>query len=305
MVSEAGRAPLLSSSKRKVLAAYVKARGNALVAAEIAGVSRQYVYEVLASLRSRGIRLRAYPSLAALGRVFLVFLPEEKFPRSDLTAARLAVYTVSGCREEAAVYVIPREAGLKAGLPLPPGSRAHELLDVIPAAPLTEIQRLRPKAEGLPTPELATLDEDDKAIMLALYEDLTKPLAKALPTVGKSRLSYHYRRHVKPLLRILPDYNPRGFHSKPLLLARVKASSEEWIAAMAEAEEAYLLMPETSRLSAFALLEVDDTFTFLKSLASARRAGLDLRVTVLGYIDPYESEGFYLPPAFFQVKRVS
>ncbi|MEM1509731.1 MAG: hypothetical protein QXY49_04815 [Thermofilaceae archaeon] len=287
----------ISTSKKKVLAAFIETHGNAAEAARIARVSRQYVYEVLNSLRGRGFRIRALPSFAALGRVFFVFSAKGSLPLNTNTIAKLSVYMLNGTRGEAAVYLVPREMFNEFKVLLPPNSSIFEVFDVIPAAPQLKLAEI--KVEGdfkLPEPPRTRIDKDDIAIIEVLNEDLSNSISRALPDVSKSRLSYHYRKHVKPLLRIFIDPALEGFYTKPLLLAEMKAHDESTVAMFLKVEEAYIVVPKVNRVSAFVLFDVDDVYAFLKTLFEVReRKNLNIEISLIGFVDPFESTKLMIP----------
>lgn len=289
----------LAASKLKVVAAFIEARGSVSEAAEIAGVSKQYVYEVLGRLRSLGYKFRGFPSLGALGRVLLALSRGGALPDGEFSVARLKVYSFGGEELLAGIYVLP--AGVCAAELLRDLSDAEtaELVDVLPAAPLYDLTELRPR-EGakLLRPPRRELDDVDKAIVAKLFEDLSFPITASVPGVSKSLLSYHYRRHVRPLLRVLLDTHPMFMHARPLLLAEIRADEEGWVAALLRAQQVYLLMPRLDSLSAYALLDVEDPYALLKKLAEARRErGLGLKVALIGYVDPEKSEKLRIPCA--------
>lgn len=289
----------VSASKKRVLAAFIEARGNAAEAARIAGVSKQYVYEVLSSLRRRGFRIRALPSFATLGRVFLVFSAKGSLPLNTYTIARLSIYTLNGTRGEAAVYLVPFGSLSEFKVLLPPSSSVFEILDIIPAAPQARLAEI--KVEGslrLPEPFPVRADEEDLAIMELLSEDLSNPISSALPGVSRSRLSYHYRKHVKPLLRVFVDPALEGFYTKPLLMAELKASDESTLAAFLKVEEVYIVAPKIDKRSAFVLFDVDDIYAFLKTLVEVReRKDLSFEISLIGFVDPLESTKLTIPSA--------
>ncbi len=289
----------ITASKKRVLAAFIEARGNVAEAARIAGVSRQYVYEVLSSLRGRGFRIRALPSFAVLGRAFFVFSTRGSLPQNAYTIVRLSIYALNGTRGEAAVYLVPRDALSEFKVLLPLGSSVFEVFDVIPAAPQVRLAEI--KVEGnlrLPEPPHVRVDKYDLAIMEVLNEDLSNPISGALPGVSRSRLSYHYRKHVKPLLRVLVDPALEGFYTRPLLITELKANDESTLAAFLRIEEVYILIPRIDRLSAFVLFDVDNIYAFLKALVEAReRKGLNFEVRVIGFVDPLESTKLSIPYA--------
>ena len=289
----------LAASKLRVVAAFIEARGSVSEAAEIAGVSKQYIYEVLGRLRSLGYRFRGFPSLGALGRVLLALSRGGALPNGDFSAARLKVYSFGGEELLVGVYVLPARARAAELLGDLSGAETVELLDILPAAPFHDLAELRPR-EGakLPKPPRRELDGIDKAILAKLFEDVSSPVTASVPGVSKSLLSYHYRHHVKPMLRVLLDTHPMLMHARPLLLAEVRAEREEWIPALLKARQVYLLMPRPNLLSAYALLDVEDPYTFLKRVAEARRErGLGLQVALLGYVDPEKSEKLRIPRA--------
>lgn len=293
------RSFIISASKKRVLAAFMEAHGNAAEAARIAGVSRQYVYEVLSSLRGRGFRMRALPSFAALGRVFLAFSAEGPLPSNAYTIARLSIYTLNGRRGGAALYLVPRGLPSEFKVLLPPGSCLFEVFDIIPAVPQVRLAEI--KVEGglkLPEPPRVEVDEEDLAIMEVLSEDLSNPISSALPGASRSRLSYHYRKHVKPLLRVLVDPALEGLYTKPLLMAELKASNEPTLAAFLKVEEAYIVIPKLDRVSAFVLFDIDDVYTFLKTLAEVKeRRSLSFEVSLIGFVDPLGSTKLAIPYA--------
>jgi len=276
----------LKTTYARVVAALIESNGNVSEAARAAGVSKQYVYEVLGRLRSLGYRLRGFPSLAALGRVFLA-ISRGGLPENGTAVTLLKVYSFRSEELSVGIYVVP--PGTRASWLLRDlvGAEVSELLDLIPAAPRYDIADLRlHEGERLPRLPRRDLDDIDKAILARLYEDFSHPVSSSVPGVSKSLASYHYRRHVKPLLRLLLDTHPLLMHARPLLLAEVLAVSEEWMAALLKARQVYLLMPKLNSLSAFALLDVEDPYVFLKSVVEARRdKGLGIQVNLLGYVD--------------------
>lgn len=295
----------LKAAYTRIVAALIESNGSVSEAAKAAGVSKQYVYEVLGRLRSLGYRLRGFPSLAALGRVLLAVSRGKDLPDSETAVTRLKVYSFKSEELSVGIYVLP--PGARAALLLQDLSTAEvsELLDFLPAAPRYDLADLRPReGERLPRLSSRDLDDVDKAILVKLYEDYSFPVSASVPGVGKSLVSYHYRRHVKPLLRLLLDTHPFLMHARPLLLAEVLAESEEWMAGLLRARQVYLLMPKLDALSAYALLDVEDPYVFLKRIAEARRdRGLGLQATLLGYVDPEKSEKPKIPRAFLPVRR--
>lgn len=296
------RSDLISTSKLRVIAALIEARGSIPLAARMAGVSKQYIYEVLKGMKSVGMRLRSIPSFSALGRVFLVLTYGGNLPDNDLTVFRLKVYFFDGGVGSVAVYVLPNDVS-STTVTAPRNSTVIELTDVIPSAPWTQFIELRPADESADLkPRVTTLDEDDKAILATLYEDFSAPVTKVLPGVSKSRLSYHFRLHVRPLLRVLLDTHPLRMHARPLVFSEVRAVSEGWLAALLKAREVYLAMPRKNSLSTYVLLDLDDAFVFLKKVSTAiRERGLGLHVKLLGYVDPDESEKVKIPRVFSPV----
>jgi len=290
----------LKTSYASIVAALIESNGNVSEAARAAGVSKQYVYEVLGRLRSLGYKFRGFPSLAALGRVFLAISRGRGLPENGTAVMLLKVYSFKSEELSVGVYVVPlgtRAAWLLQGLS---GAEVSELLDLVPAAPHYDIADLRLReGERLPRPPRRDLDDIDKAILAKLYEDFSHPVSASVPGVSKSLASYHYRRHVKPLLRLLLDTHPLLMHARPLLMAEIFAASEEWMATLLKARQVYLLMPKRDPLSAYALLEVEDPYAFLKSVVEARRGrGLGIQVNLHGYVDPERSEKPKIPRVF-------
>lgn len=296
------RSDFISSSKLKVIAALIEARGSIPLAARMAGVSKQYIYEVLKGMKSIGIKLRYIPSFSALGRVFLTFTYSGNLPSNDLTVFRLKVYTFDGSIGSVAVYVLPNNLSSTA-ITVPRNATIIELIDVFPSAPWTHITELRSDEDRADLKVRATtLDEEDKAILAALYEDFSAPVTGVLPGVSKSRLSYHFRLHVKPLLRVFLDTHPLRMHAKPLIFSEVRAVNEGWLSALLKAREVYLVMPKKNSLVAYVLLDLNDTFVFLKEVSTAiREKGLGLHIKLLGYVDPDESEKVRIPRVFTPV----
>lgn len=290
---------MLTESKLRILAALVEAKGDVPRAAKLAGVSKQYVYEVLGGLKRSGVRLRGYPYLSPLGRIFIAFSSHPP-PDDGLLAFRLKIYRFSGNPFAAGVYLVPRslkEMPLDVKLP---GAVVEELLDVYTAAPKYDIGELRPQQNAsLPSPPQVKLDEDDAAILRSLYDDIFAHVTESMPGASRSRLSYHYRYHVKRILQVLVDFHPEKLHDRPLLFAEVKAPSEEWLAALMNARQAYLLMPKSDRTSAYALLNVDDLYGMMKRIAVAREMRrMELEFKFIGYVDLDESWKPRLPPVF-------
>jgi len=289
----------------RVVAALIESNGNVSEAARRAGVSKQYVYEVLSRLRSLGYRIRGFPSLAALGRVFLAISRGKGLPENGTTVTLLKVYSTKSEELSVGIYVVPlgtRAAWLLRELG---SAEVSELLDLIPAAPSYDIADLRPReGERLPRLPRRDLDEIDKAILARLYEDFSHPVSASVPGVSKSLTSYHYRHHVKPLLRLLLDTHPLLMYARPLLLAEVLVASEEWMTALLRARQVYLLMPKLDSLSAYALLDVEDPYVFLKSVVEARRdRGLGIQVNLHGYVDPERSGKPKIPRVLLPANR--
>ena len=283
MSAEGLGCPGLTESRLRVLAALVEARGAVSEAARIIGVTKQYVYEVLAKLRREGVRLRAYPYLSALGRVYAVISKREP-PDNGLLAFRFRVYGFDGSTYAVGVYVLPRRmAWLSARLS---GELIEEVGDLLFAAPWLDLSEVRPReGDALPRPPSLDLDEEDRIILLHLYEDLMAQITKASPSVSKSRLSYHYRFHVRRILQALVDYHPRLLHCEPLLFAEVQAA-ETWLAALLRARQVYAVMPKAGGGGAYALLSGRDAYSLVRSLAEARERGLlPLAWRLRGYVD--------------------
>lgn len=292
----------LSSSRLRVVAALIEAGGSAAEAAHLLGVSRQYVYETISKLRSCGVRLRGIPAFGALGRAFLLLSPERPH-LNKLLVTSLKVYSFAGDSYYASLVVIPPGAALTEPLHRERSSQVIEVLDVLPAAPWYDVDSLRPWDALLPPkPPPTRLDDEDRAVLTALYESILSPVTESMPGASKSRLSYHYRHHVKPLLRVLLDGHPIYLYPRPLLLAEVAANSEEWLASLLKAQQVYLLMPKMDRASAIALLDPGrDLPSFIKRVVDARRErGLGLRFSLLGFVDNEESEKVRIPPALLQ-----
>lgn len=281
---------MLTESKLRILAALVEARGDVPRAARLAGVSKQYVYEVLGGLRKAGVKLRGYPYLSPLGRVFIA-LSSHPPPNDGLLAFRLKIYRFNGDSLAAGVYLVPHTLrGALVDVKLP-GAVVEELLDVYTVAPKYDISELRPQQNALlPSPPRMELDEDDVAILRSLYDDIFAHVTESVPSASRSKLSYHYRNHVKKILQVLVDFHPEKLHERPLLFAEIRAPSEKWLAALMNARQAYLLMPKLNRLSAYALLDVDDLYSLLKRIAAAKEEGrMELQFRFIGYVDLDES----------------
>jgi len=291
---------LLSQSKRRVVAALIEARGEVAKAAKLAGVSRQYVYEVIGKLRGRGFRIRAFPSLTALGRAFMVFMAGETVPMRDLVAMKLTIYRFDAAREIAALYIVPGDRVLDFGRSLPPQAEVYEVVDVIPSAPWAELVEVKPReGEGVQIPPRVDLDPVDREIIVRVYEDYMRPLTAAIPGLSKSVVSYHYRKHVKPILRVFLDPCPQGLYLKPLILAVIEAESEGWLGALLRARQVYMAIVRPDLRTAFVLLDVEDPFEFLKKVAEAMERGvLRLRVRLMGYVDHLLSSKLSLPAVF-------
>lgn len=281
---------MLTESKLRILAALVEARGDVPRAARLAGVSKQYVYEVLGGLRKAGVRLRGYPYLSPLGRVFIAF-SSHLLPDDGLLALRLKIYRFSGDSINVGVYLLPHNLrGTLADVKLP-GAVVEELLDVYTVAPKYDIGELKPQQNvSLPLPPRMELDGDDAAILRRLYDDIFAHVTESVPGASRSKLSYHYRNHVKRIIQVLVDFHPEKLHERPLLFAEVRAPSEKWLAALMNARQVYLLMPKLNRLFAYALLDVDDLYGLLKRVAAARGEGrMELEFRFVGYVDLDES----------------
>ncbi|RLF04649.1 MAG: hypothetical protein DRK00_06260 [Thermoprotei archaeon] len=292
---------LLSQSKRRVIAALIEARGEVAKAAKLAGVSRQYVYEVIGKLRGRGFKIRAFPSLTALGRAFMVFTKaDEVVPMRDLAVMKLVVYRFDSMKEMAILYVVPGDRVLGFSSSLPPQARVYEVVDVMPSAPWMKLAEVRPEGgEGFQIPPRVDLDPIDREIIVRVYEDYMRPLSTSIPGLSKSVISYHYRRHVKPILRVFLDPCPRGLYPRPLILAAVEAESEGWLKAVMKSKEVYIAMVRPDLHSAFVLLDVENPFELLKRVAEAVEKGvLGLRMNLVGYVDHLMSSKLSLPAAF-------
>ncbi|MEM1692020.1 MAG: hypothetical protein QW448_00805 [Thermofilaceae archaeon] len=289
---------VLTESKTRILAALVEAKGDVSEAAKLAGVSKQYVYEVLGKLKIAGVRLRGYPFLSSLGRVFIAFCSHQP-PDNGFLACRFRIYRFSGGTLEAGVYLIPQDFSASIGYMRLRGAVVEELLDVYTAAPWYDIVDLRPnRGATLPRAPKLKPDYEDCAILLNLYEDLFAHVTESTPTVSKSRLSYHYRVHVRKILQVLVDFHPEKVHVKPLLFAEVKAPSEEWLSTLLRARQVYLLMPKLDRLTGYALIDASDPYSLLKKITIAREEGkVELEAKMIGYIDLDESSKPRLPLA--------
>ncbi|MEM2409205.1 MAG: hypothetical protein QXF87_01700 [Thermofilaceae archaeon] len=281
---------VLTESKTRILAALVEARGDVSEAAKLAGVSKQYVYEVLGKLKRAGVKLRGYPFLSSLGRVFIAFCGYQP-PDNGFLVCRLKIYRFSGGILEAGIYLIPRNLSVFLGYMKLRGAVVEELFDIYTTAPWYDIVDLRPnRGTLLPRAPKLEPDYEDWVIMLNLYEDLFAHVTESTPTVSKSRLSYHYRFHVRKILQVLVDFHPEKMHAKPLLFAEVKAPSEEWLSTLLRARHVYILMPRLNCLAGYALLDASDPYDLLKRIAIAREEGrVELEVQMIGYVDLDES----------------
>ena len=290
----------LSDSKLKVLAALAETRGVVRDAAKLAGVTKQYVYEIIGKMKSRGIKLRAYPLLSALGRVFAAVCTYAP-PDNGLLALRLHVYKFDGDSMMFGLYVVPHFRQGPSLIKLQEAT-VEEVKDVLFAAPRYEVDRLvAGESDRLPQPPRVRLDEDDAALLKHLYEDLTAPITSALPSASKSRLSYHYRAHVRRLLQVLIDYHPQKLHTRPLLFAEVKAPSESWLAALLKAREIYAIIPKTGGYSAYALIDAVDAFDLLRRIVAVKERGFPpLSAKLIGYVDPEKSSKPKIPDVFLQ-----
>lgn len=289
----------VTDSKLRILAALVEARGTVREAAKLAGVSKQYIYEVMGKLKRGGIRLRGYPFLSSLGRVFIVFSPDRQLPDNGFQAACLKLYRFDGATMSVGIYVIPSKLGTASPLYTVRGCLTEELMDVFLPAPWHDIEKPEPREEWrLPNPIRVELDEEDKVILSHLYEDLTARVTGVLPSVSKSLLSYHYRAHVRKLLQVLIDFHPERMHSRPLLLAELRAPSREWMGALMRAKQVYALAPKIGGSTAYALLD-GSPYDLVKKLVAAREGGrLAIDFKLLGYIDPDDSTKFRIPRFF-------
>lgn len=292
---------MLTESKLRILAALVETKGDVPEAAKLAGVSKQYVYEVLGRVRRAGVRLRGYPLLSSLGRVFILFTDHGSADNAHLVC-RLKVYSFSGDTVTVGIYLVPRVFSDALEYVKLRGTMVEELHDICTSAPWYDISDLKPQRSAtLPKPVRVELDDEDRVIMLHLYEDLFAHVTESTPTASKSRLSYHYRHHVKKILQVLIDFHPEKMHIKPLLFAEVKASSEEWISVLLKARQVYILMPKLGGLTAYALLDASDPYGLIKKIAVAREEGrVKFEVRMLGYIDLDESVKPRLPPTIAQ-----
>ena len=292
----------LTESKRRVVAALIEARGNAARAAELAGVSRQYVYEVVKRLRGRGARLRGFPSLRALGsRAFIVFLKKGAIPYRDLAVQLLYLYDFKLRSRVAAIYAVPGKEMQAFEESIPSNAEVYEVVDVLPGSPWTSLTQLEVvSGYRLPLPGLhVKLDRVDVGILEGIYEDFMKPLGNSVEGLSRSTLSYHYRRHVKPILRVFLDPCPEGLHDRPLILSYIRAGSEETLASLLRARQVYALIPRPDRISAFALLDVEEgVFNFLKACSSfLERGRLDVSIRLMAYVDHELSWKLKLPRA--------
>lgn len=291
----------LGNSKLKVLAALAETRGVVQDAAKLAGVTKQYVYDIIGRLKKRGVKLRAYPFLSALGRVFVAFCTYVP-PDNGLLALRLHIYRFDGGSTMVGVYVVPHSHQ-----ELLPSIRLQEAIveevkDVLFAVPRYGVDQLETSGSNrLPQLPRVQLDDDDVALLKHLYEDLTANITSALPSASKSRLSYHYRVHVRKLLQVFVDYHPQWMHARPLIFAEVRAPSEEWLAALLKARETYAIMPRIGSYTAYALIDADDAYDLVKRIAVAKERGFfPLNVKLIGYVDPEKSSKPKIPDVFLR-----
>jgi len=273
--------PYLSDAQKRVVAALMYARGDVAEAANYIGVSRQYVYEVIRKLRRKNVIFYCEPPYRILGLVPLLIVREpdgRSLPWQDYIVYSLEFYGFNGKMYETCVYVFPddridilfRDLSSLCFIT----TELHDIYQPIPSVTLREfIRSVKRHSYARWSPKSLrriSLDRLDYLLLSEFSEDFFRPLKNIAGKFGvnKSTLSYHYRRHVRNLLRLRYYYQPDGKH--PLFAAKLHIIDRNVFSLLLQADFIRLLLPSRDFEEAYVLLELSyrDFNDLIKSLPS-------------------------------------
>ena len=228
----------ISSAQRRVLAALLRAQGDVNTASKIAKVTKQYVYDVVRRLRNSGVKFYAEPLYRALGLTPVLVVSEEDgaeetWRRNVVFSARY--YGFDGRSYKLTVFVVSEDKIDSVFRELSGRClTVAELYDILQPVPEIGLEDFLNKAASgkfekfqLRTIRRVSVDRYDAILMSKLGEDYFTPLKTIAEErgVNRSTLSYHYRRHVKSVIRLRYHYVP-SMRLPPLLLKVTLASRD-------------------------------------------------------------------------------
>jgi len=243
------------------------AKGDVAEAADHIGVSRQYVYEVIRKLRRKNVVFYCEPPYRILGLVPLLVVREpdsRSLPWQDYIVYSLEFYGFNGKMYETCVYVFPddridvlfRDLSSLCFI-------TRELYDIYQPVPSVNLREFVRSAERINYAKWSpkglrriSLDRLDYLLLSEFSEDFFRPLKNIAEkfSVNKSTLSYHYRRHVRSLLRLRYYYQPDGRH--PLFAARLHIKDRNVFSLLLQADFIRLLLPSRDFGEVYVLLEL-------------------------------------------------
>ncbi len=299
------RLAVISSAQKRILAALVRARGDVALAAQEAGVTRQYVYEVMRRLKRLGVRFYAEPYYRALGLAPVMVLVGRCKPQAELVKHRVLYakcYCFDGEDYELAVFVAPEERIDSVFMELVDKCLlVRELYDIIQPAPELDVRSfvcaaLEKKLEAWQPKAFRRLEADavDAVLLSKLGQDFYVTLKAVAKETGinRSTLSYHFRRHVKDLIRLRYYYTP--LHGFPPTLIRVTLETKDAVSLLSRCDFVLRVLLSRDRREAYIIttLQADDFWRLLKyAPALSETIG---NIKFVGLLDP-QSMKFCVP----------
>ncbi len=288
-----------SESQKKVLAALIENDGDVSRAASYIGVSKQYIYEVIRRLREKGITFHANPIFRTLG-LTPVFV---QAPRSDMASLPYTKYiavsgdvvSLNGTPLRFTIYTFPSDKLDYLYQNLPRNATTCELYDFTQPKPWMRFQEFVHRGlrgdygEWRPEPLSKTqLDDLDLYIIRELQGNFFKHLKNIAKERGinKSTLSYHFRRHVKWLLRFRVQYVPKDLDTFPPLFAKIRLLDRNVYSLLLRVDFIQILMPSSGGDMCYAILDVPshEVWTIVRCLSDLRDRGL-LEMELLGFFE--------------------
>ena len=289
--------PTISSAQRRVLAALLRAQGDVNVASRIAKVTKQYIYDVVRRLRSSGVKFYAEPVYRALGLTPVLVVnegdgTEEAWSRNVIFSARY--YGFNGRSYKLEVFVVSEDKIDSVFRELSGKCLAlTELYDILQPVPEIGLEEFLNKAASgkfekfqLRTIKRVSVDRYDAILMSKLGEDYFTPLKTIAEEKGvnRSTLSYHYRRHVKSVIRLRYHYIPST--KLPPLLLKVNLASRDALSLLTRCSfvlEVFLGRDKSDALL-ITTLKAEQLWSLVRKTPSLQ--GTFGEINVSGMIDP-------------------
>lgn len=289
--------PAISSAQRRVLAALLRAQGDVNTASTIAKVTKQYIYDVVRRLRSSGVKFYAEPIYRALGLTPVLIVNEESgaeeaWSRNVIFSAKY--YGFDGRSYKLKVFVVSEDKIDSVFRELSGRClTVTELYDILQPVPEISLEEFLNKAASgkfekfqLKTIKRVSVDRYDAILMSKLGEDYFTPLKTIAEEKGvnRSTLSYHYRRHVKSVIRLRYHYIPST--RLPPLLLKVTLASRDALSLLTKCNfvlEVFLGRDKSDALL-ITTLKAEQLWSLVRKTPSLQ--GTFGEISVSGMIDP-------------------